>query len=210
MRQHQVLGLIFSAALTVIACDKNADKPRETGTTGGQIGSPPPAAAPAAAQFDRQFIDMMVPHHEQGIMMAKMALDRAQHAELKTMAQKIIEDQQRDITAMKGLRKQWFGSDTTPSMDQMPMLPGMSMTADMHRMMDPNHARAQLDQAKSFDKAWIDTMIDHHKMAIQAADLDAQQGAHDELKTLAKKMRDAQQGEVDRLEAKRREWFGAK
>ena len=40
----------------------------------------------AAAPFDRQFIDMMVPHHEGAVEMAKIAQQRAQRPEIKQMA----------------------------------------------------------------------------------------------------------------------------
>src|SRR5688500_5494735 len=81
--------------------------------------------ANASTAFDQQFIDMMTPHHEGAVEMAKIAQTRAAHAEIKTMASAIITAQQKEIGDMKGWRKRWYGSDQTPTIGEMPMLEGM-------------------------------------------------------------------------------------
>jgi hypothetical protein len=47
----------------------------------------------SAADFDQSFIYMMVPHHESAIAMASIAQQRAEHAEIKSMADDIIAGQ---------------------------------------------------------------------------------------------------------------------
>jgi len=42
-----------------------------------------------SSPFDRRFIDTMVPHHEMAIEMAKVAAERAEHADLKRFAAEI-------------------------------------------------------------------------------------------------------------------------
>ncbi len=79
------------------------------------------------APIDRAFIDMMVPHHESAMAMAEIAQERAEHPELRQLADDIIAAQSSEITRMRDWREQWFGSSDTPSMEEMPMLPGMSM-----------------------------------------------------------------------------------
>ena len=80
----------------------------------------------ADAPFDRQFIDMMVPHHEGAIAMARVAEARGQHAEIKELAAAIVAAQDAEIRRMKAWRKAWYGSDQTPPMSRMPMVPGMA------------------------------------------------------------------------------------
>ena len=62
------------------------------------------------SRYDARFIDMMIPHHEGAVMMAKDALTNAQNQELKDMAAKMIKDQQKEIEQMKKWRQQWYGS----------------------------------------------------------------------------------------------------
>jgi uncharacterized protein (DUF305 family) len=54
--------------------------------------------------FDRMFIDMMISHHEGAVAMARDALTRGEHHELKSLAQQIIDKQESEIRKMKGWR----------------------------------------------------------------------------------------------------------
>lgn len=201
MRKLYIVSLI--ALVAAAGCQKSSTPPPTT-TTGGETTAS--TTSNDGASFDRQFIDMMVPHHEQGIHMAKMAEERAEHPEVKAMARKMIDEQQRDISEMKSMRKQWFASDTTPPMDKMPMLPGM----EGHSMMSPSSMHTQLESAKPFDKTFLDLMIEHHKMAIHASELGQQKGSHAELKQAASKMLASQKKDLTEMETMRARWYGAK
>jgi uncharacterized protein (DUF305 family) len=56
----------------------------------------------ANADFDRMFLQMMIPHHEAAIAMAQQALAQAEHPEIKTLAQGIITTQRAEIGEMQG------------------------------------------------------------------------------------------------------------
>ena len=60
-------------------------------------------------EYDMRFIDMMIPHHEGAILMAKDALKNATHKEIKEMAAAIIKDQQKEIEQLNKWRKNWYG-----------------------------------------------------------------------------------------------------
>jgi uncharacterized protein (DUF305 family) len=55
----------------------------------------------ASTDFDRMFLQMMIPHHEAAIAMAEQALTQAQHPEIKTLAQNIITTQRAEIGEMQ-------------------------------------------------------------------------------------------------------------
>jgi uncharacterized protein (DUF305 family) len=74
------------------------------------------AAEQQGGDIDRAFIDVMVPHHQSAVEMAKLALERAEHDELRRLASDIIAAQEREIAQMREWRREWFGSDKTPSM----------------------------------------------------------------------------------------------
>lgn len=63
----------------------------------------------ADANFDLRFMDAMIPHHEGAIAMAKDALTKAKHPELKQLANDIIASQQAEIDQMKQWQKTWYG-----------------------------------------------------------------------------------------------------
>lgn len=54
-----------------------------------------------AKDFDRAFIEMMIPHHQGAVEMVKVELAKGEDPELRKLAQKISDAQQREIVAMR-------------------------------------------------------------------------------------------------------------
>lgn len=146
------------------------------------------------AEFDRAFIDAMVPHHESALEMARSAKAAGlTEPELEQVADDILATQQAEIDQMKDWRGEWFGSrDVDPdgaaalgmSDEQM----GMAPDAD------------DLLNSGDVDSDFATMMIDHHEGAIEMAKLALERAEHDELKELAKAIIDAQQREIEVLE----------
>jgi len=57
--------------------------------------------------FDLEFLRQMIPHHQGAVTMAKDLLGKESQAELKTLAEKIVQAQQAEIVEMQGWQKQW-------------------------------------------------------------------------------------------------------
>ena len=125
--------------------------------------------------------------------MARIAQTRAQHQEIKAMADDIIASQAAEIDQLKAWRKAWFGSDQTPPMSQMPMIegvttgsgghggmPGMGGSMDMTRDVE-----ALRNAPEPFDRTFIATMIPHHQDAVAAAKAAGDRAEHQEIKQLA-------------------------
>jgi uncharacterized protein (DUF305 family) len=55
------------------------------------------------AAFDRHFLTMMISHHEGAVTMAREESAQGSNPDAKVLAQKIITDQQAEITTMKGI-----------------------------------------------------------------------------------------------------------
>lgn len=75
-----------------------------------QISQMMPMPSPATSSQDpeERFLVEMIPHHEDAVRMSQEALQKAEHPELKTMAQAIIAEQQIEISQMREL----LGGDT--------------------------------------------------------------------------------------------------
>jgi uncharacterized protein (DUF305 family) len=183
-----------------------------TPTTLAALATAIPAAATTAQaalpEFDRLFIDMMVPHHEGALAMARIALERADRPELRQMADDILRTQDAEITQMRQWRREWFGSDVSPPMNQMPMLPGMSsMAGHAGQTMDMAADVERLRSASEpFDLAFIDAMIPHHQSGIDAARVALRQSSRPEVKDLALAIIEAQQREIGQMRAWRSTW----
>ncbi|MFN2623258.1 MAG: DUF305 domain-containing protein [Chthoniobacterales bacterium] len=61
------------------------------------------------ADFDKAFLQMMPQHHHAAVEMAEQAEKKATHPELKELASKMAQDQQKEIKEMKGWAQSWFG-----------------------------------------------------------------------------------------------------
>jgi uncharacterized protein (DUF305 family) len=140
--------------------------------------------------------------------MARIAQERAERPELRKMAEGILRSQDAEISRMRQWRREWFGSDSTPPMNKMPMLGGMaSMSGHSGQTMDMAADVEKLRSASgSFDVAFIDAMIPHHQSAIEAGRLALQQASRPEIKDLALAIIEAQQREIGEMQAWRLSW----
>lgn len=59
--------------------------------------------------YDLRFIEAMIPHHEGAIEMARDALKNTSRAEIRALAQAILDTQQAEIEQMKQWREAWYG-----------------------------------------------------------------------------------------------------
>jgi uncharacterized protein (DUF305 family) len=57
--------------------------------------------------FDAMFINMMTRHHDGAITMARDALKKAQHKEIRELAQNVIDAQKKEIDQMTTWKKEW-------------------------------------------------------------------------------------------------------
>ncbi len=70
-----------------------------------------PARSGMMGDIDRHFMEQMIPHHEDAVAMAELALTRAEHPELRRLAETIIRDQTREIDQMRTWYRSWYGVD---------------------------------------------------------------------------------------------------
>ena len=75
----------------------------------GMSGDTRELASVSAAEFDREFLTQMIPHHEMAIMMAEMLKAGTERAEMKQLAANIITSQSNEITTMRGWLRSWYG-----------------------------------------------------------------------------------------------------
>jgi uncharacterized protein (DUF305 family) len=146
---------------------------------------------------DKAFIDAMVPHHQGAIEMAEVALDNAEHDEIKELSHNIISSQQAEIEELKAIKKEEFGTSNVPMEMSQEQMRSMGM------MMDPQ----ELANKEAFDEAFIDAMIPHHQSAIEMAQVASKKSENPRIKELAGDIIIAQKQEIEQMKQWRKEWY---
>jgi len=107
----------------------------------------------AAKGADREttYLTKMMDHHQSGIDMARLALEKSQNAAVRREAKQMIDSQTKEIAWMRAHLKNQHRMDRTAKPDPR-----------MQPMMDRLQARSGVD----FDRAFAREMIGHHEGAI--------------------------------------------
>jgi uncharacterized protein (DUF305 family) len=156
--------------------------------------------------IDAHFIEQMILHHEDAIAMAKLALTKATHPEVKTLAQNIISSQSKENEQMKAWYNAWFGRALPAGTDVMNQH-GMMGNKGMHMGMMGNETDIKtLANADDFDKTFIEEMIPHHQMAVMMASMLKNGTSRPEMKQLADDIITAQTDEIGKMRQWYREW----
>jgi uncharacterized protein (DUF305 family) len=108
-----VLGLTIAAAALLAACGPSPSvAPTAAPPTPAAVATATPVPQPTAVKaaqapnIDQQFIDMMVPHHEGAVGMARIAEQRAERPELRQLAVDILRSQDAEISRMRQWRQE--------------------------------------------------------------------------------------------------------
>ncbi|WP_439658969.1 DUF305 domain-containing protein [Lentzea sp. HUAS TT2] len=128
--------------------------------------------------LDVMFLQMMLPHHQQGVEMVALAKDRAQNEELRMLAAAIEKTQATEAGTMKDWLTSW-GEPLTAPPDSHTGHGGM-------RQSDPEEvARLSALRGAEFDQRLLNVMIAHQDDAVQMARWETGSGANQEVKDLA-------------------------
>jgi uncharacterized protein (DUF305 family) len=175
-------------------------------------------------QSDQHFIVMMIPHHDGAIAMADLALKRAQHPEIKKLAETIKITQTKEIQQMRGWYKQWYGTEVpdwgqgrgwgwnaqnrpSGSNPQLYGGPGMGMGRMGGGMGMRGTNLYALENATDFDQAFIQQMIPHHQMAVMMASMTLGNTQRPEMRKLTQNIIDSQSAEIAQMQQWYQTWY---
>ena len=190
------------------SCGTAATPTGGTDHGGMDTGTPIPAD-----EFDRLYIDMMIPHHASIVALAQAALPRLTDERLRTLAENVVAAQTTEIEELRGYRETWYGSpDPLPLAETEMMTVTPDMPAPMGEMMAQMDAATQVARfcaADDADLAFIDLTIPHHLSAVAASETALQRSTHAEARAFAQRVIDAQRREIDELRGIREALYGS-
>ena len=169
--------------------------PGMTSTSPAPTSSTTGAGSAAHNQADVTFATNMIPHHEQAVQMAQMALKQASNTQVKALAADVKAAQDPEIQTMAG----WLTAWGQPVPTGMAGMSGhdMSGMAGMDGMMsDQDMQQLQAATGAAFDRMWLQMMIKHPQGAVAMATTETQQGSNGDAKALAQQIIAAQNKEI--------------
>ncbi len=162
-RKLVIIVLVVLTSLFIVGCSSNSDKSSEFSSQ------------------DIMFAEMMIPHHEQAIVMSDLALSISKNPEILKLAQEIKDAQNPEIELMSS----WDGVNASTHM-------GHTM---MGMLNDEEIDELKAARGVTFDRLFLEGMIKHHEGAIDMAGM-IDDSSNNEVAELGKNIITTQRAEI--------------
>lgn len=184
IRRFAALSIV---GLLVAGCSTDHSS-MDAGDTNGDSSSST-AVQTSNNMADIAFAQMMIPHHEQAVVMSQYALTNTGNPQVLTLAQEIIDAQGPEIAQM------------TAILDRFNMDMGGHAGHTMAGMLTEEELKElQVAQGPEFDQLFLTGMIAHHEGAINMADDVLASGSDTEVRALAETIVAGQQAEIEYMQ----------
>ena len=135
---------------------------------------------------DAMFLQMMIPHHQQAVVMSQLAVKNSSNPEIIALAEKIRDAQGPEIAAMKGwLKAAGLGED-----------PGHSMGSMKGMLTEDDLASLKKATGKEFDRLFLAGMIAHHDGAVEMLSM-IERTTNPDIKRLGNEILTSQSAEIE-------------
>ena len=190
MRLTSRLAIPAASAVLILAlsaCGSGDDSHSTMSGAGTTSSSMAEGMTTTATSGDVEFAQMMIPHHEQAVEMADLALSNdTASPEVKALAGQIKAAQDPEIQTMQGWLSQWGASQSSGSMAH--GSGGMMSDDDMSSLMGAS--------GPEFNQMWLTMMIEHHEGAVEMAQDVLATTSNPEVEKLATAVVEGQEKEI--------------
>ncbi|MFE1905463.1 DUF305 domain-containing protein [Streptomyces gardneri] len=198
-KKFALAGAVTATGLLLAACgtedggmsgmDHGGKSTTASATASASADASAEAAAPGAFDdADVMFAQMMIPHHEQALEMAKLADGRAEDPEVRKLVAAIERAQDPEIRKMKAWLKGWGKPASAGAGHGMA---GMMSAQDMKDL--------AAVKGEAFDRKFAELMIAHHDGAVAMAKDEQKDGRNASAKKLADDVVRTQSTEIAEL-----------
>ena len=178
----------FLPLLIVLAASACAGPPAEAPPRTVQPGAPgedsrvvsaPRVEAAGHTRADVAFMQAMIPHHAQALVMTELVPERTERREIRLLAERIEASQDAEIAQMRGWLRRRGETAPAEGAGGHGGHAGHGDTAGMHGMATPAQLeRLAASRGPAFDRLFLELMIRHHEGALaMTRDLLAVEGA---------------------------------
>ena len=168
-------------------------------TTGGDSSGGNAPTIPTEVRFnsaDLEFVQGMLPHHQQAITMADHAIAKSSYLDVVEFATTIRATQSSEVEQLRAWLVNWGEPEPDPSKTGSMHMPGMD-----HSSFEVDMARLGETKSLEYAQLWIELMIEHHRSALTMARIEVESGRNPEVIAMAQMILATQQQEIDAMTA---------
>ncbi len=183
-----VRNLAAISVLSLLLAGCSTDHSMDAGDMSGDSNSSAEVQA-SSNMADIAFAQMMIPHHEQAVVMSEYALANTNNPQILALAQEIIDAQGPEIDQMTAILDR-FNMDMGGHAGH--TMAGMLTEEELENL--------QAARGPEFDQLFLVGMIAHHEGAIDMADDVLASGADPEVRELAQAIVAGQEAEIEYMQ----------
>ena len=180
-----VIGALSSALLVVlliVGCGGDPSQPAAAPSGGGQPFN----------SVDVMFLQMMLPHHQQGIGIVRLAKHRSVSRETRLLAKAIQTTQRQEARTMADWLREWDQPASAPA-DAHAAHGGMPAT-------DPGAIKAVAGSSDArFERTFLNLLIAHQDDAVQTARQELRHGRNPHARRLARQIERSRSAQIRQM-----------
>lgn len=189
---HAVPRFLPALALAAVLAGCSDESPQPQSAPAGTAAMAQQAAVPFN-DADVTFARQALAHHQQGVDLASLAETRAENAQLKALAKRVIDTHEPEIARLSALIESWGQpAPDDPNLEHV-QRDGYLGPGDM--------AALSALSGKDFDPQFASRLQRQREAGVRIADAETQHGRNPDARDLAATMSRSQQQEISELKA---------
>lgn len=184
MNKRHIASIAFLSVL-LVGCTKSKNiEEKVTTMVSRELQTASQSALPHVTLIDseKDFIVLMIPHHQEAVENSRLIVSSTQNLELKELAEGLIDAQEKEIQQLQEWHQHWFDETYITG------------------LYEPMMADLTLVEGNKKDALYIKDMITHHQEAVDMAKQVLQRHPRPELQALAQSIVQDQSAEMMTLQ----------
>jgi uncharacterized protein (DUF305 family) len=181
--RRALIAAALAVPLLLFGCGTAREKPGPAASA---------AVAPGFNETDVMFVQMIVPHHRQGIAIAEIGAERATRADLKVLAGAIVATQKDEAARLEGWLKTWKQPATADPAAH-------AAHGGMPGTTEKEIAKLRKASKAEVDKALLDMLIAHQDDAVRLARFETSGGENVNAVGYAKQVDESRSAQIKQM-----------
>ncbi|MGL4622174.1 DUF305 domain-containing protein [Chroococcidiopsis sp.] len=199
--------LAGSAIASLLTLDRVQAQDRDLKLDNSAPNTPVVPRTAAASRSERHYIEWTIFHDEQAVAMAELALSRATHQEVKTLASTIKQNKTQELQQLQAWHRQWYGTNAPSYFSRWQHRDLARDEPEQYRMHVIETDLAQLNNASDFDREFLRQTIARDRMAMMMSAIVLDSAERSELRDFARSTIEQQQAEVEQMQQWYQDWY---